>query len=102
MKKAFFCLPAVICTIAVIALNFILRDFTPLWLAWVALLWLAGFLLCSGKVWGGLFGLLPAVHILYLSTQSTGQVISEAPLGIIIATYVLICMFAARKKGPNQ
>ena len=102
MKKALFCLPAVIYTIAVAALNIILNIFSPLWYAWVILLWLGGYLLNKGKVWGGLLGLLPAAHILYMSTQSTGQVISEAPLGIITAIYVLACMFAVWKKDANN
>ena len=74
MKKVLFYLPAAIYTIAVIALNIILKTLSPLWYVWAALLWLNGFLLNKGKVWGGLFGLLPAVHLLYMSTQSTGQV----------------------------
>ena len=102
MKKVLFYLPAAIYTISVIALNVILKTFSPLWYAWVALLWLAGFLLSKGKVWGGLFGLLPAVHILYMNIQSTGQVINEAPLGIVTVVYVLICMFVTWKKGANN
>ena len=102
MKKVLFYLPAAIYAIAVIALNIILKTFSPLWYAWVLFLWLGGFLLNRGNVWGGLFGLLPAVHILYMSTRSTGQVISEAPLGIITAVYVLTCMFVAWKKSKNK
>ena len=102
MKKVLFYLPAAIYATAVIVLNIVLRTFSPLWYAWVVLLWLGGFLLNKGKVWGGLFGLLPAAHILYMSTQSTGQVINEAPLGIITAIYVLACMFAAWKKNSSK
>ena len=40
MKKVLFYLPAVIYTIAVVALNIILKTFSPLWYAWVVLLWL--------------------------------------------------------------
>ena len=102
MKKVLFYLPAVIYTIAVIALNIILKTLSPLWYVWVVLLWLGGFLLNKGKVWGGLFGLLPAVHILYMSKQTTGQVISEAPIGVVTAIYVFVCMFVAWKKGSNK
>ena len=76
MKKVLFCLPAVIYTIAVIVLNIILKTFSPLWYVWIVLLWLGGFLLNQGKVWGGLFGLLLSIHLLYMCTQSTGQVIN--------------------------
>ena len=102
MKKVLFYVPAVIYTIAVIALNIILKTFFPLWYVWVVLLWLGGFMLSKDKVWGGLFALLPAAHILYISTQSTGQVISEVPLGIMTAVYFLVCMFVVWKKGPNK
>ena len=103
MKKVVFYLPAVVYTIAVIALNIILKTFSPLWYAWVVLLWLGGFLLNNGKVWSCLFGLLPAIHLLYMSTQSTGQVINiEMPLGIITALYVIACGFLVWKKGENN
>ena len=103
MKKVLFYLPAVVYTIAVIALNIILKTFSPLWYAWVVLLWLGGFLLKKGKVWGCLFGLLPAIHLLYMSTQSTGQVINiEMPLGIITALYGVACGFWVWKKGSNN
>lgn len=103
MKKVLFYLPAVVYTIAVIALNIILKAFSPLWYAWVVLLWLGGFLLHKGKVWGGLFGLLPAIHLLYMSTQSTGQVINiEMPLGIITALYMIACNFLVWKKDLNK
>ena len=103
MGKVLFYLPAVVYTIAVIALNIILKTFSPLWYAWVVLLWLGGFLLNKEKVWGCLFGLLPAIHLLYMSTQSTGQVINiEMPLGIITALYVIACGFLVWKKGENN
>ena len=103
MKKVLFYLPAVVYTIAVIALNIILKTISPLWYAWVVLLWLGGFLLNKGKVWGCLFGLLPAIHLLYMSTQSTGQVINiEMPLGIVTALYMLACSFLVWKKDSNK
>lgn len=103
MKKVLLYLPTVVYAIAVIALNIILKTFSPLWYAWVVLLWLGGFLLNKEKVWGGLFGLLPAIHLLYMSTQSTGQVINiEMPLGIITALYVLACSFLVWKKASNK
>ena len=94
MQKVLLYLPAVVYTIAVIALNIILKTFSPLWYVWIVLLWLSAFLLNKGKVWGSLFGLLPAIHLLYMSSQSTGQVINiEMPLGIITALYVVACGF---------
>ena len=92
MKKVFFLAPACVFTLGIIALNFILRTFAPLWWAWALLFWLGGVLLCKERFWGGLFGLIPAFHLVYMSTQDTGQVIDiELPLGIAIAIYFLAC-----------
>ena len=103
MKKVLFYLPAVVYTIAVIALNIILKTLSPLWYVWVVLLWLGGLLLNKEKVWGGLFGLIPAIHLLYMSTQYTGQVINiEMPLGIATALYVLGCSCWVWKKGATK
>ena len=54
-------------------------------LIWLACFWLSAFFLHKGLFWGGAFGLLPGVHMIYMSTQYTGQVINiEMPLGIIL------------------
>ncbi len=99
MKKVLLYLLPIVYTIAVIALNIILRTFSPLWYVWIALLWLGGFQLNKEKVWGGLLGLLPAVHLLYMSTQYTGQVINiEMPSGAVTALYVLGCSFLVWKQ----
>ena len=103
MRKVLFYLPAAIYTIAVIALNIILKTFSQLWYFGVVLLWLGGFLLNKGKVWGSLLGLLPAIHLLYMSTQFTGQAINiEMPLGLITALYVITCGFWGWKKDSNK
>lgn len=99
MKKVLFYLPAALYTAAVIALNIILKTFSPLWYIWAALLWLGGFLLGKGKAWGGLFGLVPAVHLVYMGTQYTGQPVNiEMPQGIATALYILGCVFWVKKK----
>ena len=103
MKKVLFYFPAIVYTTAVIILNLILNTCSPLWYVWVVLLWLGGFLLSKGNAWGGLFGLLPAVHLLYMSTQPTGQVINiEMPLGMITALYVVACGIWVWKKGSHN
>ena len=103
MKNGSFYLPAAVYTLAALALSIVLRTFAPLWYAWAALLWVGGFLLHKRKIWGILFGLLPALHLLYMSTQSTGQVINiEMPLGIITALYVIACGLWVWKKGSNK
>ena len=68
MKKVLLYLPSIVFFIVTIVLNIILQTFSPLWYVWIVLLWLGGFMLNKGKVWGGIFGLLPAIHILYMGT----------------------------------
>ena len=103
MKKVLFFLPAAAFTLAAVALSTALRAFVPLWYGWAALLWLSGFFLARGKIWGGLFGLLPAGHLLYMSTQYTGQVIHiEMPLGLAVAVYVLISIAFVWKTGGRS
>ncbi len=57
MKKIVWYLPAIVYTIAVIALKNGFSIITPLWYVWCALLWLSGFLFDNQKVWGGYFGI---------------------------------------------
>ena len=66
---------------------------------WLACFWLSAFFLHKGLFWGGAFGLLPGVHMIYMSTQYTGQVINiEMPLGIILILFYGIYGFYLWKK----
>ena len=95
MKRAILYAPAAIFTLCVIALNIILKTASPLWYAWVFLLWISGVIMNRGNAWGAAVGLLPAAHLIYMSTQNTGQVINiELPLGLIIMLYFTACGFA--------
>lgn len=61
-------------------------------IVWTALFLVSGFFLCQGKFWGSIFGLIPAVIFMYMSTQYTGQVINiEMPLGVVIAIFYITC-----------
>ena len=102
MKKVLLYLPSIVYAIVTIVLNIISQTFSPLWYIWIVLLWIGGFMLNNGKVWGGILGLLPAIHIIYMSTQEAGQVINEMPIGIITALYILICMFAVWRKSSSK
>lgn len=62
--------------------------------SWLFLFLISGFLLGGGKFWGSIFGMIPAVDFIYMSTEYTGQVINiELPLGIVLIIYYLICSF---------
>ena len=68
-------------------------------LMWLACFWVSAFLLHKGLFWGGIFGLVPGVHMIYLGTQYTGQVINiEIPLGIIVLLFYCFFGFYLWKK----
>ncbi len=61
-------------------------------LVWLTCFWISAFFLHKGLFWGGILGIFPGIHMIYMSTQYTGQVINiEAPLGI--AVILFYCMF---------
>lgn len=95
MKRVIFYTPAAIFALCVTALNIILKTPSPLWYAWLFLFWISGFTMSHNKALGAAIGLLPGVHLVYMSTQYTGQVINiELPLGLIIVLYFTACGFA--------
>jgi len=55
---------------------------------------------------GWIFGVLPGIHMMYMSTKDTGQVINiELPLGIIVVTFYLLCcsfVFYTMRKRKHQ
>ena len=70
-------------------------------LIWLACFWLSAFFFHKGLFWGGVFGLVPGVHMIYMSTQYTGQVINiEFPLGIIlILFYGIYSLYLWKKRN---
>ena len=100
MKKAIVFAPAAIFTVAVVVLNIMLKTFSPLWYAWVLLLWIGGLVMNKRMACGAVIGLLPGVHLIYMSTQYTGQVINiELPLGLIVVIFYLGCGFVIWKRN---
>lgn len=68
-------------------------------LVWLACFWISAFFLHKGLFWGGIFGIFPGIHMIYMSTQYTGQVINiEAPLGIAVILFYGIFGFYLWKK----
>ena len=66
---------------------------------WLLMFFIGGALLCKGKVWGSLLGVIPAIIFILMSTNDTGQVINiERPLGIILCIYYLNCSLIAFKR----
>ena len=59
---------------------------------WIALFLVSGFLLSKEIVWGCVFGMVPGIVFVRMSTVYTGQVINiELPLGLVIIVFFLGC-----------
>ena len=67
---------------------------------WIALFLISGFLLSKEKVWGCLFGMIPGIVFVWMSTNDTGQVINiELPLGIAIIGFFVGCGIGLYRKS---
>ncbi len=92
MKKIVFYIPAIIFAIlyGVIAISNI-GAISPIVVVWLALFFISGFILNKNVFWGSLLGALPAIHLIYMGTQETGQIINEMPTGIVVLIFYIIC-----------
>ncbi len=93
MKILFF-IPAILFVIfyGFVAMSIGISSISPICFAWIALFLGGGVLLSKGKSLGGFLGLLPGIHLIYMSTKDTGQVINiEKPLGITILIFYIFC-----------
>lgn len=72
-------------------------------LVWLGCFWISAVLLHKGVFWGGIFGFFPAVHMIYMGTQYTGQVINiEIPLGIVLLLfYTILGFYLWKKRGAE-
>ncbi|NMD69360.1 hypothetical protein HHO41_03600 [Bacillus sp. DNRA2] len=100
MKKTIFFIPAIIFSIlyGAIAINDI-GAISPVVVVWLALFFISGFLLNKNAFWGGLLGTLPSIHLIYMGTQDTGQIINEMPIGIVLLIFYIICGFFVYKNN---
>ncbi len=70
---------------------------------WMALFLISGFLLSSEKIWGCVFGMIPGVVFVWMSTTDTGQVINiELPLGLIIIGFYVVCGIGEYRKHAHR
>ena len=90
MRKLIGYIPAVLFTTLYLYVWMTGGSFTmSMVILWIVCLWLSAFFLHKGLFWGGIFGLIPAIHMIYMGTQYTGQVINiEIPLGIIVLLFL--------------
>ena len=106
MKNSVFYIPAIlhivlVCFVMLLGIGSIL----PGVYAWIALFLVSGFLLDKGRFWGGFWGMIPGINLIYMSTKDTGQISNiELPGGIIILVFYILCsgfVFYKEKKVIN-
>lgn len=92
MKKILFYIPTIIFSIffswSIISFGI---SFSPVIFVWLTLFLAGGILLSKGEFWGGFLGLLPGIHLIYMGTQDTGQIVNEMPIGIIVLVFYFVC-----------
>ena len=72
-------------------------------IVWIALFLISGFLLTEEKAWGCVFGIIPGVVFVWMSTNYTGQVINiELPLGMLIIGFYVGCGIGIYRKRQLQ
>ena len=104
MKKLIFFLPAILFSLIYgAAILSSAGSVMPPAYIWIALFIISGVLLMKGQWWGGLIGALPGIHMIYMSTVNTGQIINiELPLGIVVIIFELICCGYALKRSKGE
>ena len=92
-RQMLYFLPFILSLITYLAAAFLgLGMISVKELIWLALFLMSGFLISDEKVWGCLFGMIPGIVFIWMSTNDTGQVINiELPLGLIIIGFYLGC-----------
>ncbi len=105
MKKVIFYIPAIIFSIFYGAVAFIgVGSISPIIFVWIGIFCISGYILNKKQVCGVLAGLLPAIHLIYMGTQETGQLVSEVPAGIVVLIFYVICGYqieAERHRGRS-
>ena len=100
-KQFLYFLPFIISIVVYIAAVFMgLGMISVKEVIWIALFLISGFLLSKEKVWGCLFGMIPGIVFVWMSTKDTGQVINiELPLGIAIIGFFVGCGIGIYRKN---
>ena len=103
MKKVIFYIPTVLFAIifgglAIIGGTSSVSPIVIVWIGFVLSWW--DFILDQYKPWGAIFGMLPGIHFIYMSTREIGQAIDiELPLGLIILFFYIFCGIYVYRKN---
>lgn len=109
MEKVVYYIPSIIFTVfyGLLVISGIgIGAISPVVAVWLVLFLISGILLSKNMFWGSLLGALPAIHLIYMGTQETGQTMSETPIGIIILIFYTICggfvFYKSKKKSVRK
>jgi len=103
MRKHLFFLPVVLWTLLALFLESSgVKASLMVWLLWLALLMAGGSLLQKRNILGGFLGMIPGLHMIYVSTcQAQQAFVAEGTIGILLVTFFLvsaITIFFSEKK----
>ena len=95
MKKTVFYIPAILFAVFYgwAANTFGIRSISPILFVWIALFLVCGFLLSKDKFWGGILGILPGIHLIYMISTNFLYKFNNIQLflGITILIFYIIC-----------
>lgn len=93
MKKIVYYIPTIIFSAlyGLLAIGGGIGIISPVVTVWLVLFLTGSILLSENMFWGSLLGALPAIHLIYIGTQDTGQIINEIPIGLIVLIFYIIC-----------
>ena len=99
-KQIWYFLPFILSIITYLGATFLgLGMISVKELVWIALFLTSGFLMSKEKVWGCVFGMIPGIVFVWMSTRETGQVINiELPLGMILVGFYVGCGIGLYRK----
>lgn len=100
MKKILYFIPIALALLLYTVLGFSVgfSAISPWVWFWIVIMFVAAVVMFKQKWYGCIGGLAVGCVLIYMSTQNTGQIINERPLGIILCIYYLICGIAVYKK----
>lgn len=103
MKKNIFYIPAIIFTILYgVATISNIGAISPIVVIWLALFFISGFILNKNIFWGSLLGALPAIHLIYMGTQETRQIVSEMPIGVVVLIFYITCGYFINRNNKTS
>lgn len=72
-------------------------------MVWIGLFLASGFLLSQEKIWGSIFGMIPGIAFVWMSTSYAGQVINiELPLGMLMIGFYVGCGIGIYRRRQLQ